>query len=380
MIYNLTLTLFILFSASTLISLVYIFAFYARLATFKGSSLVEAQKTEGTNHTTLPVSILICAQNELQNLRSLLPILLEQDYPEFEIIIVDDSSTDDTSFLLQDIVRANSKLHIIELTESVKNKQGKKFALMMGLKGARFNHVLLTDADCMPASNQWVRKMMDGFSDEKEIVLGYSPYYYKPGLLNLFIRYETFITATNYLSFALAKTPYMGVGRNLAYHKHLFFDNKGFSSHIHLMSGDDDLFINQVADSKNTNIVIDPQSFTFSHPKMNFSDYFIQKSRHLSVGKYYKPTHQFLLSLSPVASLLLYISFTLLIVLKTFWLFTLGIFGVYLLSLWIVFYLNASKLKDPMLGFLSPILHIFYNLYLLIMNFMGLFYKAKTWK
>jgi len=354
------------------ISLVFLFFFQTRLALYKEPSSSEIQFR--------PVSIIICAQNEYKNLLVLLPKLFEQDYPQFEVILVDDGSTDDTTFLLQDYVKTEPRLHIIELSESVKNKQGKKFALMMGLKGAKYDHVLLTDADCIPSSNYWISKMQESFTTEKEIVLGYSPYEKRKGFLNLFIRFETFMTGSQYLSFALAKIPYMGVGRNLSYHKHLFFDNKGFSSHIHLMSGDDDLFINQVADSKNTTININPDTFMISQPKMSFGDYLHQKSRHLSVGKFYKSNHKFLLTLPVLSTFLLFISFVILMILPGERILSLCIFGSFIVIQWLIYYSVSRKLGDPLLGILFPLLYLLYHLYLVWMSFSGLFYKTKTWK
>jgi len=365
--------LFLVFCLSALVSILLVLVFPLRLSIYK-----RVQQKDEVDKP--PVSMIICAQNEYRNLLELLPLLFEQDYPEFEVILVDDGSTDDTTFLLQDFVKSEPRLHIIELTESVKNKQGKKFALMMGLKGAKYDHVLLTDADCRPASKLWIQKMVRGFSKEKEIVLGFSPYQKYGGFLNLFIRFETFMTASNYFSFALAKVPYMGVGRNLSYHKHLFFDNKGFSSHIHLMSGDDDLFINQVANSSNTAIELDPDTFVYSKPKRSFSDYLHQKTRHLSVGKFYKPLHKNLLTLPIVFNFIVFLSFTVLMVLHQYFLVSVGIFSFYILLVWIIYYSISRKLRDPILGIAFPFLWILYHLYLLGMSFSGLFYKAKTWK
>ncbi len=357
----------------SLVSLFFYFYFYSRLAFYK-------QSPSAPDDQLLPVTIVICAQNENLNLQRFLPAILNQDYPEFEVIVVDDGSTDDTRLTLQAFQQQYAWLRVIELSEMVKNKQGKKFALMMGIKGAKYEHLLLSDADCEPASDQWLRLMQSGFSAERSISLGFSPYFRKGTLLNYFIRYETFLTATNYFSYALAGQPYMGVGRNLAYHKRLFFESKGFSSHIHLMSGDDDLFINKVARAGNTSIIIDKNAFTWSEPKEKYADYFRQKMRHTSVGKYYRPVHKHLLGLHAMVTIGFYISFIALLVLQFHWEWVLGIFAFRLLVQWVLLGRISKKLDSVDLGILSPFFDILYHFYLVFISAASLFYKQKTWK
>jgi hypothetical protein len=176
----------------------------------------------------------------------------------------------------------------------------------MGIKESRHEIVLLTDADCMPASEFWMQKMQDGYSDGIEVVLGYSPYRKAPGVLNKLIRFDTFHTALQYLSYALAGVPYMGIGRNLSYKKAVFLRNKGFSAINHIPGGDDDLFINKVATKKNTAIVIDQETFMVSEPKKTFNEWFRQKTRHYSTARFYKPRHKFLLSLYAASHFLFY--------------------------------------------------------------------------
>ena len=157
--------------------------------------------------------------------------------------------------------------------------------------------LLLTDADCVPATEHWLYKMQDAFSNGVEVVLGYGAYKKTKGFLNKVIRFETFHTALQYFGYALAGKPYMGVGRNLAYRRDVFLRNKGFSSINHIPSGDDDLFINQVANKKNTTVVLDPDAFTLSLPKETWKEWMQQKRRHYSTGKFYKASHKFLLGL-----------------------------------------------------------------------------------
>ena len=195
---------------------------------------------------------------------------------------------------------------MIALEQEAKLIAGKKFPLSIGIKECKHEVVLLTDADCKPASEKWVAKMQAAFKPGIEVVLGMGPDYKEPGVLNKLIRWETFHTALQYFGFALAGTPYMGVGRNLSYRKELFFRNKGFSAINNLPSGDDDLFINKVATKSNTAIVLDPEAFTFSAPKQTWKDWMRQKARHYSTGKYYKRSHKFLLGLYAASLALFY--------------------------------------------------------------------------
>ncbi len=256
---------------------------------------------------THPVSVIICARDEAANLALNLPGSLVQQYSTtHEVIVVDDNSYDDTKYLLEELAKEFKQLHVIELKQEAKMIPGKKFPLSMGIKGAKYEVVLLTDADCVPATEHWISTMQGAYDDDTEIVLGYGAYHKKKGLLNKLIRWETFHTALQYFSYALAGTPYMGVGRNLSYKRSVFFRLKGFSSHHHVQSGDDDLFINMAATKKNTRICIDKNSFTLSKPAKSWREWVRQKHRHYSTGKYYKPLHKFLLGLYAFSHFLFY--------------------------------------------------------------------------
>ena len=280
--------LFVTFCLITLLQLVYYGWFFRRLAFFKPRPRDQSQQH--------PVSVIICARDEAAKLVTHLPGSLVQSYPStHEVIVVNHNSQDDTRFLLDEFKKTFKGLHIVNLEHEAIGIPGKKYPLSMGIKEAKYEIVLLTDADCVPASEFWMQKMQDGFHNGIEVVLGYSPYNKKPGFLNKIIRFDTFHTAMQYLSYAMAGIPYMGVGRNLSYKKDLFFRNKGFSAINHLPGGDDDLFINKVANKENTNVVVDKDTFTLSEPKNSFGEWFRQKTRHYSTAKYYRPQHKFLL-------------------------------------------------------------------------------------
>jgi poly-beta-1,6-N-acetyl-D-glucosamine synthase len=243
-----------------------------------------------------PVSVVICARNEAENLKNNLPKILEQDYPDFEVVVVDDASTDDTPAVLENFAKTNSHLRVLRIHE--KKLLGKKGALAKGIEATKNDWLLLTDADCCPLSKNWVKGMVSptNISKNIQIVLGYAPYEScDNSFLNKFVRFETLVTATQYLGFALAGIPYMAVGRNVLYHKNLYIEANGFESHADLASGDDDLFVNQVITKKNFSTFLNEQAFMVSKPKTQWNDYFTQKTRHFSTGKRYLLIHQLIL-------------------------------------------------------------------------------------
>jgi glycosyltransferase involved in cell wall biosynthesis len=350
--------IFYLFAFVTLIQLLYYWGFFWRVAFFKPK-----EKAKSQQH---PVTVIVCARDEAANLAHNLPGVLVQTYPStHEVIVVNDNSIDETKYLLDEFKKTFKHLNAVNLEYEAKLIPGKKYPLSIGIKEARYEVVLLTDADCMPATEFWMQKMQDGYADGVEIVLGYGSYRKKPGLLNKLIRFETFHTALQYLSYALAGTPYMGVGRNLSYTKKLFFQNKGFSSLNHVPGGDDDLFINLVATKDNTNVVIDNDAITLSEPKKTWSDWVRQKTRHYSTGKFYKGKHRFLLGLYAVTHFMFYPLFIASLLFFD-WRIVLGIFLLRFITQGWLFYRSMEKLNEKDLWPWWWLLDIWTFLYYLI--------------
>lgn len=259
---------------------------------------------ESKNTKKPGVSIVVAAWNELENLKELLPILEAQEYDNFEIIVADDRSYDGTYDYLLFNDGGYSKVIFVRISDVPTHFTAKKYAVTMGIKKATKEIILLTDADCRPTSSMWLAQMVEQLTQGKDIILGFSPYQYHEGGLNALIRYETFQTALQYFSFALSKIPYMGVGRNLMYRKELFWASNGFASHLELLGGDDDLFVNQASNKENVAICISPESHTVSEPKKTWNEWITQKRRHLSVGKRYKFRDKFLLGILALSHVL----------------------------------------------------------------------------
>ncbi|ASB48106.1 glycosyltransferase [Alkalitalea saponilacus] len=338
-----------------------------------------AIQTEATN--TKPVSVIICAKNESENLEKFLPKVLTQEYPEFEVIVVNDCSEDDSEMVLARLKEKYPHLYYTNIPVDRKFSHGKKLALTIGVKAAKNNHLVLTDADCYPTSEKWLSGMMQGFKEGKEIVLGVGTYEKQSGFANLLTRYDTFVTAIQYLGYALSKKPYMGVGRNLAYKKELFVKNNGVKSHSHILSGDDDLFVQSVANKHNTEIIINPEAQTISTPPGNLSGWRRQKARHLTTAPYYKGSIKRAL-FSDLITRQILIAFTiLLIIFNTFAIIAAGLF-LFMFVIRLLFNRNISiKLAQGRLHWWMLIFEFIHPWYLLWAQLANLFSRKKSkWK
>ena len=364
-------TIFGAFCAVTFIQILYYAGFFSRLAFYKPKPKPHSEQR--------PVSVIICARDEADNIVKNLPGVLVQNYrTSHEVILVNDNSSDDTKYLLDELHKIFKNLTPIQLTREGKLMAGKKFPLSMGIRSAKYETLLLTDADCVPASENWMQLMQDGYKPESEIVLGYGRYHKRNTILNKLIRFETFHSALQYLSYALAGIPYMGVGRNLSYKKDVFLRNKGFSAINHLPGGDDDLFINKVANKANTSIVIDHDAHTLSEAKKNWAEWYNQKNRHYYTAKYYQGKHKFLLGLHSATQFLFYSLAVLAAVFFNGWI-ALSIAAIKLILQGFIYYRVMKKLNEidlfPMFLFFELWMCVYYILFL-----PSIFKKEKkTW-
>ena len=349
--------LIIVFTLSLLVQFIFYLGIYVRFLYHKQTKVKKKKE---------PVSVIICARNEADNLERYLPAVLSQDYPDYETIVVNDCSNDNTDELLGRYLKEYNHLRTTSISEDKKFAHGKKLAVTIGIKAAKHEILIFTDADCQPASDQWLTRLQQRLTKEKSIVLGYGGYFRRKNFLNSYIRYDTMMIAWQYFSYALAGYPYMGVGRNLAYRKSLFFASKGFATHYHLLSGDDDLFVNENANKLNTAIEYSPESHTRSEAKKTLKEWIKQKRRHLTTSAHYKTKHKFLLCIEPISRFLYYGSF---ICLLSIWIYPEYILPAFSLRflLQLVFTKRAMKLLNEKNLLISS---QFFDVFSLFINFM----------
>lgn len=370
---NPTFWLFIAFASVGFIQLIFILFIYSRLAFFRA-------KKQPKSTDMPPVSILIAARNESDNLFQNLPKILEQDYPNFEVIVVNHQSIDESYHVLNAYRMQYPHLKIVEIERSRHLSTGKKFPLTLGIKSAKHEHLLFTDADCVPASKDWLKEMVSLFSPKKEIIMGYGPYQKEPGFLNALIRLDTTFVAMNYFAFALAKVPYMAVGRNLAYTKKVFDGVKGFKSHYSISSGDDDLFIQEAAKKKNYTVNLNPDTFCYSKAKSTWKEWRNQKARHYTTSEKYTVIKKALLGIYPLSLLLMWISFVILMLDWEYRWLTLAIFSFILILKWFVQGRCLFRIKEKSFVFGFLFLDLFYALLMPILYYTSEKSNTTKWK
>lgn len=366
--------LFACFVVAGMVQLYFYWNYFGRLAFFR-----PVRKKD----YPLPVSVVICARNEHHHLVKTLPAILEQDYPDFEVILVDDASDDDTSFLLQQLQNQHPHLKVITLRESVNFFKGKKLPLSVGIKSAKHDVVLLTEPACSPASQHWIRRMADNFYGKKQIVLGYGSIETKAGLLNKLIRFDNLFTAMKYFGMAIAGKAYMGIGRNLSYKKDLFFKFKGFTSHYKITSGDDDLFVNQAATPFNVAIEISHHSHTVCSSGNSFKEWLRQKRKYMASGRYYKKKHRRMLGVFSLSNFLFYPLLLLTVILFGMHVFSFvaaSVFFIRLITLFVIFLRLTRKLNERKLFAASLFIEVLHPFISLMFGVANLFHSKDRWK
>ena len=338
-------------------------------------------KPQTSKPKRIPISVIVCAKNEEENVKNFLPLLFNQNYPDFEVVLIDDASSDETLEIFEVFEKLHSNVKLVKVENNEAFWGNKKFALTLGIKAAKNEYLLFTDADCYPTSTEWITQMSSQFTQQKTIVLGYGAYEkIKGSFLNKIIRFETLITATQYFSWTKLGKPYMGVGRNMAYKREEFFKTNGFIEHMKLRSGDDDLFINQASNAKNTTICFTPESFTYSKPKVTFQDWFTQKRRHVSTAKNYKSFDRMQLAVFYISQLLFLILPIILLAFLYQWILVLSLIVFRYIFAWISLGYSAGKLKEKDVMYWFPIIEISLILTQLNVFITNTFSKPVHWK
>lgn len=357
------------------IQIIYYFCVYGKLIFNK-----KKKKTEDTGSQTEalpPVSVVIAAKNEEYHLKDKLVFFLEQDYPEFEVIVVNDASTDECEYVLKAFSKLYPCLKVVNIVENVNKFRGRKFPISLGIKSAKYDHIVLAGADCVPSGFEWLKNLSRNFSCKKEVVLGFCTYTKQKGLFSFLFRYDSLTTAMNYIGLALSGHPYRGDGKNIAFKKDLFFKVGGFTRHYNLPLGEDDIFIRSVSTPTNTTVSLSPESFLSCDAKRTYKDWRREKIDRLSTYKYYKPSIKFLLSIPALTTFLFYaFVITLLLLSLPFEYVILAIVIKFVLQI-LIYFKSCKRLGIKRVFIFAPLIELYFLLLNAELRLLSLFRKKK---
>ncbi|MEL1243776.1 glycosyltransferase [Flavobacterium sp. DGU11] len=364
--------IFCVFAGVAVLQLVYYLAILGKFAFATAHS---------TNPKRIPVSVIVCAKNEAEKVRKFVPLLAEQDYPDFEIVLIDDASSDETLDIFEEFEKQYTNVRLVKVANNEAFWGNKKYALTLGIKAARKEYLLFTDADCYPASKNWITQMSSQFTLKKTIVLGYGAYEkVKGSFLNKIIRFDGMLTAAQYFSWAKAGRPYAGEGRNMGYKKDEFFKVNGYVDHMSIRTGEDSLFINQSATKNNTTICFTPESFTYSEPKHSFAAWRLQKRREVFTMAYFRPFDKFHIRFFHCSQLAFVVLAIVLAALQFNWMFLVPVVAVRYLVTWLVMGYSASKLQEKDVAWWYPVIEIILIFTQVNVFLTNIFSKPVHWK
>ena len=358
-----TMALTILLVASLAVLCLYYGLFFFRVGRYKGA---ERKKKSVGDAALPPVSVVMAAQNDGEWLRTNLVYLLEQDYPDFEVVVVDYLSTDDTQYVLRLLSENYKNLKIVTFHENVNGYLGLKYPLSIGIKSAKNDLLLLAEPECIPMDSTrftWIREMVAGYvHDHVEIVLGYCGIAYKPSLFNWLQQYDNLDYSVEYLGAAIMHRPFTGNGRNLSYRRSLFLKNDGFIYHYHIPDGADDMFVNQNSRRRNTSVVLTPEAYTLVQPQPTLRQWHLLRKHRIATHAYYSFWLKAARLAKPLGVLLFYLAGALLLALGTFpWQILAAVLLVKLA--WQIATAAAACRRlsiKPVVAILSPLLEIYF--------------------
>lgn len=367
----------------TLVYLVILLTAIIVLSLYYGLTYMRVGRTKNKRATQIlppsddrlpSVSIVMVTHNEAAYLKDSLPYLLEQDYPDYEVVMVDYLSHDDTPFVLKVCSENYDNFKPVSFPEDVNMFQGKKYPLSIGIQSAKGDVILLTDPDCVPRSLTWVREMMKGYSvPGVKMVMSYAGIKQEKGLLNLFQQYDNLCDTASWMSASLSGHPYTATGRNLSYRRDFFFAQGAFCSHYSEPEGADDMFVNQNANGSNSILSLESGGFVDMEAKESFRQWRLLRRRRYATKRYYPTATKLRLALHPIAMVLFYAAIATLLVQSVCpWFIPTALFVLTWTWQIVTFSRLTKRFEIKRVHFFAPLFEIYFLLSNTILFFLAL--------
>lgn len=252
-----------MFSACLLAAWVVVAVVYVWLKIYDYNSIHKARKTaDSTPEEHIvgrapSISVVIALNGQRNVLADTLPAILNQEYPNFEVVVVDDGLSEEHAVTLQQLQQQYRNLRVSELPKTTLYISRKKLAITLGVRAAKGEWIVLTEPDSTPNSAHWLMNMASKMNADKDLVIGYSNYEDDGSPFSRRIRFERFMLESVYVRAVLRGRPLGGDGCNMAFRRDMFLAQKGFSGNVSLLRGEDVFLVDAFSREDNVAFLYD---------------------------------------------------------------------------------------------------------------------------
>lgn len=329
------------------------------------------------------ISVLCCFKNNLEDAKKLIPLLLNQKNVAFELVLIDNNSTDDDASInyFEQIEKENANVKLVKVENNEAFWGNKKYALTLGIKAASHEKIAFIEPNYEPASENWLTLLNNTITPEKQIVLGYTAIKKKKNnLKNKIIRFENLLYHMQMFGYVQRKKPTFASNTNLAYTKKTYFDNQGFMNHMKIRLGEADLFVNEAGTKTNTTYTIDAEARVIRKNYKKYSTWLNEIRRRNYTTRFYSKFEQLILNVFLLNKILFYTLLTVLLILQTNLILvgSAALLSVLVSGVTIGYATNKLKEKDLLYWF--PFLEIIIVFISLKIKFKNAFIQQDYWK
>lgn len=326
-----------------------------------------------------PISVILYVKNSELYLEKNIDYFINQKYPKFEILLVNNASSDNTDIILEKLSEKHKSLRIINVENNESFWGNKKYTYTLAIKAAKYEHLIFSEIDCKPVSENWIHEINKSFSSKKTIILGYKRLLKTSSLFNLIIRFDNLLESIKSFSFTKINSPYSADSRNYAFTKKDFYRVNGFINHIKIKNGKEDLFVKDAKQKYNSAYTLSDESFVESSKSLSFKEWFLNKKNSNLLKRHYSFKNQFLLNAFSFSKVFLYF-LTIILLLIHDWKIILIIFSSYIIFQSVITFIINRKFKETSIFYLSPILDFLLVLFQISIFISNLISKPPNWR
>ena len=331
------LVLLTVFGVLFLLRLLHLFLFTGRVLFRKKVDNNEAEKK--------PLSLILTIRNEEENLKNNLPKILSLENIDFEMVVVDDFSQDN-SYLILGLLKDRYK----RLTISALNQETKfstKLALNIAIKATNNKWILTVPVSLAEVAAEWLDYISQATNNEKNVVIGYSTVARSKGFYNRLTRIENYFSYLKSTGYILNGIPFVYSVENVAFQKEKYFEIGGFGQKVTEHYANLELVINSFIRKKTTAVLFNKESSIRKTEVVKRADYFDLLKKSIRIESHLSSSKRVILFLIEFGKLLfLPIAAFVIVLLPELWIILAGLMGFIFTPYLFIIKITQNRLNE----------------------------------